>query len=78
MKKNEKKPPRRNDEFYGKRYSVPVLSWNAEGIINFKLICWDYDNAGWVDADLSEGPAPEDYELDVKTWALPPDMPCGK
>jgi len=77
MKKNQKKPPRRNDEFYGTRYSIPVLCWNKKHVLNNKLVCWNYDDEGWVDADLSEGPSPEDYDIDVSTWTIPPDLNDG-
>lgn len=57
------KPCRDSDPYYGSQYSVAVLAWGSEGDTPFPaLVRWDYDNDGWVSADLREGPSPANYE----------------
>jgi len=72
---HENKPPRDNNQYYGTRYSVPVLCWDENGLINLNLVCWDFENNGWVFASLIDGPDPMDYEIDCNVWALPPEIP---
>ena len=67
-----KLPVKCNHAYYGKRYSVPVVAWNAEGTMHKCLVCWDYKNNGWVEATLYEGPDPSDYpDLVVTKWYDP-------
>lgn len=71
----QSKPPRKDHPYYGKRYSVPVLCWDKEGVLNVNLVCWDYSSDGWVFANLRDGPDSWNYEIECEVWALPPDMP---
>ena len=50
-------PRRRQHYYYGTRYSEAVLAV-VDGEVWWVLLAWDYDNEGWVQADLSEGPSP--------------------
>jgi hypothetical protein len=74
MSTNDNKPPRKDDEYYGTRYSVPVLAWDNNGIAVLNLVRWDYLYQGWVCADFANGPYPADYILEVAKWAIPPTM----
>ena len=74
----QNKPPRKDHPYYGKRYSVPVLCWDKEGVLNVNLVCWDYSSDGWVFANLYYGPDSWDYGIECEVWALPPDMPNTK
>ncbi len=64
-------PPHDNDEYYGQRYSIPVLVANAiTGQIFNEIVRYDFRMNGWVYSDLSDGPDPEDYEIcHVTHWA---------
>jgi hypothetical protein len=75
MSTNETHPPRKYDPYYNSRFSIPVLGWDSEGVLFLNLVSWDYLFNGWVNSDLSRGPEPEDYDLEVAKWAIPPLMP---
>lgn len=64
-------PPRADDEFYGHRYSVPVLIANSvTGQIFDRIVRFDYRGHGWVFDGLPDGPDPENYEvIHVTHWA---------
>ncbi len=61
-------PPQRYDEFYGDRYSVPVLIANAvTGQIEEQTVVYDYEDGGWCLHGLRNGPSCKDYELMLPT-----------
>lgn len=67
-------PPKDNDQYYGKRYSVPVMVGNeTTGQVAIVAYMWDYTEEGWVEATLCNGPYPGDYEVQyVSHWAMWP------
>lgn len=61
-------PPREQDEFYGDRYSCPVLLANAHtGQTEPHTAIYDYQDGGWCLYGLPEGASCHDYELMVPT-----------
>ncbi|WP_260430408.1 hypothetical protein [Burkholderia stagnalis] len=65
-------PPAEVLEFYGDKYSLPVLLHDGERIMSV-VARWDFTDDGWVDADFRDGPSPADYELlnsRAKCWML--------
>lgn len=68
-------PPKDTDDSYGRRYSIPVLVGNSvTGQVAWTAYRWDYDMAGWVDAALSQGDDPDDYErMYIDHWATWPE-----
>lgn len=67
-------PPKDEKCEHNGRYSIPVLIGNSNtGQVGLQAFSWDYDMCGWVGYDLSEGPDPDDYEVQhVDHWAFWP------
>jgi hypothetical protein len=61
-------PPKEQDEFYGDRYSVPVLIANAiTGQVEHRTVVYDYQDGGWCLVGLPYGPSCHEYELLIPT-----------
>ena len=61
-------PPQEQNEFYGDRYSYPVLIANAyTGQMEPHTVVYDYDDGGWCLYGLPGGPSCHDYELMLPT-----------
>jgi hypothetical protein len=69
-------PPRDNIPFYGKDYSIPVIT-NLTGELNV-LFRYDFTSLGWVFCNFHEGPSKDDYaqfDLDrITRWAPVPKL----
>lgn len=69
-------PPGVKDEYYGERYSGPVLIVHKDGTIGHVVVRWCHQTAGWVDANLRWGPDSYDYDyvgLAIAGWLPIPD-----
>lgn len=57
-------PAKADSDFYGGRYSVPVLVANetTEQVFD-QLVVYDFDNNGWCYHGLPNGSTPDDYEM---------------
>lgn len=59
---SERMPEREAVDYYGDRYSIPVMLNTKHA----KLFRWDFRNDGWVEAGWCDGPSPGDY----RDWKL--------
>jgi|GEM_PF-3439286 len=67
-------PNREKLDFYGDKYSVPLVAYNEKGQVLPYMVRWDFNASGWVIATLPDGPSPSDYpEVNdaVNTWMDP-------
>lgn len=56
-------PPRLTSEYYGDRYSVPVIGANK---YTGQVVCdivYDFEDKGWCKRGLSEGMSCKNYEM---------------
>ncbi len=57
-------PTRKNDEFYGRAYSLPVIVANKHTKQVFDMVVvFNYDDNGWCYNTLPDGPNASDYEV---------------
>lgn len=60
---NDGPPIKSNCEFYGDRFSVPVIGANkVTGQVFDQLIVYDYNGYGWSYHGLPDGPDCHNYE----------------
>ena len=57
-------PSRADNEFYGDRFSVPVIGANQDSEQTFDhVLVYDYQEKGWCYCGLPEGAHPSHYDI---------------
>lgn len=65
-------PPKQKLDYYGERYSIPVVPFDEKGRVLPYMVRWCFHTDGWVIATLPDGPSASDYDLKaVDTWMNP-------
>lgn len=68
---DEKLPAIKNDKFYGKRHSVPVIIYDQ--YYKPRIVKWDFIQCGWVNANFDYGYEAEDYNYSALYYHLIPE-----
>lgn len=66
-------PETYQDEYYGRRHSIPVLIYDSYG--NPVIVKWDTHSCGWVKADFCDGYRAIDYDFTSTHWQPLPEAP---
>ena len=69
-------PAPSNCEFYGERYSLPVLGANRNTGQTFDaVLVYDFRQGGWCFNGLPDGPNPNNYEVcSITDWGHLPNI----